>query len=185
MMRAVRWTLTLLIGVTLAAMAAAGPILGAKQRIPDEFRCLAGIRHLHLTFAPIPTTLRDWGLDERAVMDVVRVEIGKAGVEIVEQPQMPRLNVSFRSLTDGSMPDARGFVVFFELYQSVHLNRLELDLELPTATVLTYGITTRQDMVAKVDDRLKFAIKKFVDFAARATQHATRGGWTVNAQASK
>lgn len=74
-------------------------------------------------------------------------------------------------MTDPSVSDAIGYMVLLELYQTVRVNRLDEDLVLPTATILTYGLKRNNQVATGVEERLRYAVWKFVTFQRIATRH--------------
>ena len=161
---------TLICPIAFAAAVLAAPVKPEARRAPDELQCLAHINKIFVEFSPLPEVLGDAGVTDADIRRVATRLLTQHGFEIAEEPTTPKLVVSFRGMRDDGVSDETGYVVFVEEYQRVLVHRLERDLTLPTATLLGYGVKSDADVGDGLKEELRFVLKRFVGFQARATR---------------
>jgi hypothetical protein len=157
--------------LSLSVAALAAPILPEKQPVADEMKCLANGKRLRVEFGEMPLALARVGVSAANVQRNVRRKLGEAGFEFVDDPETPKLLISFRALVDSTVKGTTGFAIFFEVRQRVRVLRLGDDMDLTTATLLAYGIKKNRHVAKAAFDRLDYTIDQLVFFVEAATRH--------------
>ena len=157
--------------VGLISFAASGaPFVATPQKVPDELLCLKDITSVQLFFKPVPAALVDAGLHDADVENLARTLVGYEGLEIVEDRHAPSITVSYRVMKDDAVPHALGFATLIEVKQAVRVVRLgEEEFQLPTATLLAYGLKPDHAVPKAALVQLEFALRKLIGFVSLAS----------------
>ncbi len=139
--------LVVMVGVSLAA-----PILPRKPRLPDEVRCLTGLKRVNIGVDSLPPDLINAGASTTRLNDLLRDRLTKAGFEVVDDAGAPRLVVQCFTSADPQIPNVVSVTTLLGVNQAVVLKRLEEDMILPVATVVSTAVGNRNDL-AKLSER--------------------------------
>ena len=125
-------------------VASSAPLLPKTVTVTDEIRSLAGLRNVQLKVDHIPGAMRDVGVDEASVMELISKLLEEAGIRIVDTDAP---TVVFKAIViDDKAHDLVSFTLFLDVQQRVHLHRLEQDLSLATFTAVCSAMTKRTQL---------------------------------------
>lgn len=131
---------TLTLGVLLGAalMAPGNPIV--TTHLSDEFFSVAGLKRVRLNIGEVPKDLERAGLTSAKIRKQWTTTLTEAGLQVVDDPNAPALNLLTLGGIDPSRPDNVIFVFLLELEQRVLIERLKESLVVPTYTKLFVGV---------------------------------------------
>ena len=155
-----------LVIAALAFVLQAAPIVPVGRKAPDETRCLARIEKVGVRVSGTPGELTDV-LDRERVALVVRQRLRAADFEIVDDPDVPQLVLNFKTLTDAAWPDVIGVVLLLDVEQRVDVVRLGERMRLPTTTVVSRSLSTRDQLAQVIEERCRNATTQFIKLARR------------------
>ena len=140
------WAAALVIALAWGVQGA--PIM-PKQGVdlPDEIRSLAGIDRVQFTMADLPESLTKKGVRKSEMRRRCIDRLEGDGIEVVDDPAVPRVDLWFKQIDDAEQPDASCVVSVIAVFQSVRVNRLNRDLTVPTACFATATLSTRGKLV--------------------------------------
>jgi hypothetical protein len=127
------WVMALVIALAWGAQGA--PIMPDQHRgtLNEEIDSLAGIDRVQFTLADLPKSLTARGLKKSEVRRRCINRITKDGIEVEDNPQLPRIDLWFKDIVHPLEHTSLGFVSVVAVFQSVRVNRLNRDLTVPTA----------------------------------------------------
>ena len=166
-----RMVVAVCLTVACVVTAGAAPFVRQRQTLPGELRGLANIRRISLQINPLPAEFREVGLTTKKIMDKAKADLEEAGFEIADFDVTPRLVFTALALTDQTVPDAIGFVVFLDIQQHVRILRLEQELIVPTATLSDHGLKKYSALSTGVMERIEATIGRFIAFEKQATKN--------------
>ena len=150
----------------------AGPILPGSitTDAPDEARSLAGLKRVRLEVLPLPQLLRDAGVRPSRLGRILVGPLADSGVEVANDPELPRVAVKIFAATDAKQAAAVSIGVVVAVHQSVKVQRLDRQLRVPTASVTTVSLATRDTVRAVVEHELR-AVADALQRIIRVTTH--------------
>ena len=149
--------------IASALTAASAPIRQKPGQLPDELIGLAKIEKVTVTAGPLDELLIDAGLTQKRVRKLAVELLVDAGFEVVEDnDEVPNLTYSVEIITSDSLPDIYGYICFVDLYQLVHIPRLERDLVMPTSTLLQHDIRREGGLKEAIEASVEFITEKFI-----------------------
>lgn len=155
--------------LTLAVIA--GPIFADRNQYPDELLALANITEVAIEINPLPMEFTEAGITADKIRDKVKARLTQAGYTVVEGDFSPRLSFTALTLTDPSVPDTVGFVVFFDVVQHIRIHRLDRDFVMPTSTLSAQGVRSRKLLNDGVMKELDNTLDKFIEWEKLATEN--------------
>ncbi len=157
--------------IASALTAASAPIRQKPGQLPDELVGLAKIEKITVTARPLDEVLIDAGLTRERVRELAVALLVDAGFEVVEDnEQVPNLTYSVEIITSETLPDIFGFVCFVDLYQLVHIPRLERDLVMPTSTLLQHDIRRESGLKETIEASIEFITERFIKVERMANE---------------
>lgn len=158
----------------LALCLRAGPMLPRPGDLPDEVRCLADIRTLSIEIVPLPP-----GITQQPATLIERIEqvVQRHGFEVVEPPHTPRLALQCMVIRDeDTAPGVVAVTAILAVHHRVRLYRLEADMTLPVATVVTTGVGAAGKVADLVAEQTDVAAGLFVRSVEQASRRGGAGG---------
>lgn len=157
-----------LILVTVAAgVVMAAPILPRKPQLPDEVRCLTGLKRVSIAIDPLPQELVAAKVGADRLQAVLREELVRAGFEVVDENITPRLIVQCFTVVDPANPETIGVTTLLGVNQEVLLKRLDQEMTLPVATVVTTAMGKRSDLPRVAESEVRRVVSMLETFVAR------------------
>ena len=172
MTRNTRWLTVLALALGVWASAWAGPFINKpKVAMRDEMQGLANLRRVGLFINPLPRLLTGTDVTrDRLRTDIVKTLAG-GGIEVLERETRPMLVLSVLTTHDRRDPDIHTVIIFVDIQQRVRIHRLEKDLSVPTATVITFDIGRRSGIAELVEELVRDATTQFMMMEAAATKY--------------
>ena len=138
-------------GLALAMWLQAAPVL-EKRRIPDEVRSLAGLNEFRVQVDPIVGLSERESVSTDEIAKLLSEQLTQAGVEIGDEPHLPRLVLQVMLATDPDQPEAVGLGMVLAVHQQAYFKRLDRALTVPTASMSSSRLTTRKRAEATIRD---------------------------------
>ncbi len=168
------WCVTAVLAILLLALGVmAAPIFGQRSNLPDELLSLANITKVTLDVngGALPEEFLEAGVTSEKLTGAITKRLTDAGYQVVDGDARPRLVFTALVLTDASVPDTLGFIVFFDVVEDVRLHRLERDFTLPTSTLSAHGVRSRKLLAEGVMQELDRTLDRFIEWGKLATQN--------------
>ena len=147
-----------------------GPLLPTNKGVmPEEVQSLAGLRKFHLEVASVPRLLIKRGVTEEQLIEIARSRFEVAGFQILDDPGLPTLMIQMSTKTQREQPKAVSLGVVTSLRQNVTVTRLGRDIMVPTTTIWSTHLTTRDKVVPDAET----ALIKNMNMLTSLIHHAT------------
>lgn len=161
----------LIVALTGAWWATAGPVLPPPQALPDEVQSMAHLHQVRVWVYPLENLPPESELNHRQVREVLEERLKERDFEVTAKEDVPELKVKLLFKYDPSQPEALSISLLIGLHQPAHIKRLDRHLKVPTATVFDATLTTRD----QVDKSLRQLVQKGADLLTVAVRLATTG----------
>ena len=173
-----RRLITVCIGlsVTVGWACRAAPVFPAGAVVPDSVRSLAGLERVRLDVKDNPLGLTRLGVTREGVAARSRSALGQAGIEVIEDPDLPLLSLLIWTVEEQRVPDAVAFNVLIEVEQPAHLPRVDRTLRVPTFTYCVLGMDRTSHVGDAVMDTVGAVVQRLADSVRRGTRAAERTG---------
>lgn len=151
---------SLLLLVSLVAMATAAPILPDGPHLTDEMMSLAGLSRFRVRIRPItPEVAQMTRLSDQVIAEQWKTKLRRAGFEVADGTDTgdPLIELQMQGGSDTGVPDGFSFSATIELLQKVRIERLDRELMVPTYSYAMSGLETSQnlrDSARRVTERL-------------------------------
>ena len=149
----------------------AAPILRGRQRtasIPDPTRSLKGIRQVRLNIQPIAATVVEAGLTIPIITKQWIDRLKSSGFELVDDASAPLLSLFVNEIGDPAIPNAKGYVMTLHVIQTVKIERMDLNVNVPTFVYMIAGLEPQD----KLADSVKSTATSMIDIFIRSVQAA-------------
>ena len=146
---------------SLGLIAWAGPMVPEKATLPDEVRCLSGLKTLGTdvdlkSSEPLPELTSD------TLSILLRELLTDARFETEGADATPRVMLRVDIQSDADLPGGVAIAVVLELYERVVLQRLESQMTLPVFTIVLSRAAPTRDVEARVDRYVREAVRQFL-----------------------
>lgn len=132
--------------LVVTAIVAAAPIIGQKRELPDEVRCLRDLDTVSIDIQEIHFALDDTGMRKRLFTTFQR-ELERRGIAVDQQVGAPRLVIQYQIARDPQgAPESVALTTMIAVHQRVRLLRLDEQVTVPVASVLTTSMGPRRDL---------------------------------------
>lgn len=141
----------------------AAPFLPRAGDVSGEIRSLAGLQHVNLSFARLPGQLSQAGVAITELRDQTRRLLGHAGVAVVEDREVPTLELQVLLIEGGVFPEAIVFCYRLRLLQETRVLRIKEDLTVPTYEHVVFGLTDRAKIAIQAREGARLIVEEFLD----------------------
>ena len=143
------------------------PFLPKERKLPDEIYSLSDLGTIHAVLDAIPPELNELKDD---LEQLFHDHLEEAGLEVRNDPNLPRLALQLQASTDPNVPDGLAVAIVLALHQPVVVERLASRLVLPTVSMSWVKQTTERDAPKVVLREVRFLLNFFTDKLQEATE---------------
>ena len=161
----------LIVALTGAWWATAGPVLPPPQALPHEVQSMAHLRQVRIWVYPLERLPSQSEMDHQQVRDILEKRLEERDFEVTTEDDDPELKLKLLFRYDPNQPEAVSISLLIGLEQPAHIKRLDRRLKVPTATVFDATLTTRD----QVDESLRQLVERGGDLLTVAVRLATTG----------
>jgi hypothetical protein len=168
-----RWTIVATGLLALGAgawLAWAGPILPKTVTLPPEVQAMAGLDRFRAGVGPLIGLPSEVPLTRKLLLEELRQRLMAEGLELGDDDDksLPLIALDLSFATDPDLPQVMSVTEVLSLHQKVTIERLDRQLLLPTATVVSARLTT----LDKADQTTRLMIRSGVGVFANTLKLA-------------
>ena len=158
--------------VFLSVGALAAPLLPHEKDLPDPIRSLANIERVQIQkIDHTPGKLQEHGISARYIEDRIRRRFEEEGIRIhQDDPSLPLIGLRYLVQTEPRVEEAVAFAILLQLHQSVYINRLDMEMKVPTYNGFILGLEHEEDF----EDSIRRGIETMIDGLLLRIQAGTK-----------
>lgn len=162
-----------LVAVTcLSVGTLAAPLLPHEQDLPDPIRSLARIDHVQIQkIDQAPPQLAKYGITAQYIEDRIRSRFDEERIRIDQNDDsLPLIGLRYLVETEPRVEEGVAYAILVQLHQQVHLERLNIDMKVPTYNGFAVGLEHEDDFEAS----MRRSIEAMIDGLLLRIQAATK-----------
>lgn len=164
-MRVAMRSVALMVVVVVVAAAGwvctAAPIVPGRNRVTNEIRSLAGVERLEVEVKTVSSVLLEMKYPLDRVEERITAILAEHEIETVEDIAAPVLSLVLLTETSSDHADMVSFTYHLSLEQEVVIERLDEKIFVPTYALVHGSLTTREHLVATMENLLPIVIRHF------------------------
>ena len=152
--------------IGLVAWSAPITMLGA---LPGEVRSLAHLERVRFVVDPLPKMIYDAGVRMDRARKSWTEKLIEAGIVVVDDADAPKLRLTVVSKTDETVEGAVAYVMLLTLEQSVHIPRIDANVQIPTWTGVDVFLRAEDQLAQGFRGSMNYTFDKFLQRIRLAT----------------
>jgi hypothetical protein len=168
-----KWYLSI-VSAAVATLAAvwshAGPLLPEQPSPPEEALSLSKVTQFQLDPILLSPLLKDAAVNARPLARKLRGQLRRQGIELADNPALPRLVLTILTDTDPDQPESVALTIIMAVHQRVRIDRINRSLSVPTATTGNTRLTTKRSLSSAVERGMQNAVGTLLDYIQWASR---------------
>ena len=157
----------------VALVAVAGPILGKAPKLPGTLHSLSRLKKVKLFIFPVPQALKTAGISEGRIRRVWRERLKAADIQVATGNNVPTIMLGTDFFVESDMPDVVAILGTLMFQQQVHVKRINMDLEVPTYSMTSHMLVSREGVGLGLGRLIDSMAVNFISSVRRATEFST------------
>ena len=156
---------------TATVVATAAPTLMKPKVVADEIVSTADIESVRLAINPLPKMMTTSGITQEQIEQIAEQALDDAGYAVTtsEKDNSPKLAVTVLTAVSDELKDAVAVTATIDVHQDVAVHRINMDLTVPTMTIVIPNLVPRQSLGRRVPQQVREAFNLLLQTFDKAT----------------